>query len=86
MCYTVKHYGIVKMKIGVLSKCWDDHFIRAGLGIKEAAKELGISVDYEGPNSPDSYEQKDIVEKWLKKGINAIVVSANDPTSLVPLM
>ena len=86
MCYTVKHYGIVKMKIGVLSKCWDDHFIRAGLGIKEAAKELGISVDYEGPNSPDSYEQKNIVEKWLKKGINAIVVSANDPTSLVPLM
>ena len=54
--------------------------------IKEAAKELGITVDYDGTKNPDSYGQKDIIEKWLKKGINAIVVSANDPNTLVPLM
>ncbi len=74
------------MKIGVLSKIWDDHFIRAGLGIKEAAKELGISVEYDGPSRPDSVRQKDILEKWLRKGVNAIVVSANDPDTLVPIM
>lgn len=74
------------MKIGVLSKIWDDHFIRAGFGIKEAAKELGVTVEYEGPKTPDSFRQKDILEKWLKKGVNAVVVSANDPNTLVPLM
>ena len=74
------------MKIGILSKVLDDHFERAGIGIKEAAKELGISVDYDGPKNPDSNVQLNIIEKWLKKGINALVVSANDPNTLVPLM
>ena len=74
------------MKIGILPKIWDDHFIRAGYGIKEASKELGISVEYEGPKTSDSLWQKNIIEKWLKKGFDAIVVSANDPDSLVPLM
>ena len=74
------------LKIGILSKVIDDHFLRAGLGIKEAAKELGISVEYEGPKIPDSNAQAIIIEKWIKKGINALVVSANDPNTLVPLM
>ncbi len=74
------------MKIGILSKVKDDHFQRAGIGIKEAARELGISVEYEGPKNPDSKIQQEIVEKWLKKGINALVVSANDPSTLIPVM
>ena len=74
------------LKIGILSKVLDDHFLRAGLGVKEAAKELGISVEYEGPKTPDSNAQAIIIEKWIKKGINALVVSANDPNTLVPLM
>ena len=74
------------MRIGILPKVWDDHFIRAGFGVKEAAKELGVSVEYEGPKNPDSIEQINIIEKWVKKGINAIVVSANDPDTIVPAM
>ena len=49
------------MKIGILSKVLDDHFERAGIGIKEAAKELGISVDYDGPKNPDSNVQLNII-------------------------
>lgn len=74
------------MKIAILPKLWDDHFIRAGLGIKEASKELGITVEYANPKSPNSLSQKEIIEKWLKKDFKAIVVSANDYDALVPLM
>ncbi|MDC0056672.1 substrate-binding domain-containing protein [Alphaproteobacteria bacterium] len=74
------------MRIGIIPKVWDEHFIRAGFGIKEASKELGVSVEYEEPKNPDSNEQINIIEKWVKKGINAIVVSANDPDIIVPAM
>jgi len=74
------------MKIAILPKIWDEHFIRAGYGIKEASKELGISVEYANPKSPNSFSQTDIIEKWLKKDFKAILVSADDPDSLVPLM
>ena len=52
------------MKIAILPKVWDEHFIRAGYGIKEASKELGISVEYTNPKSPNSFSQTDIIEKW----------------------
>ena len=73
-------------RIGILSKFWDEHFEKAGQGIKEASKELGVSIDYQGPKALNVLEQIRVIEKWIKKKFDAIVVAANDPDALVPVM
>lgn len=73
-------------KIGILSKFWDEHYEKAGQGIKEASKELRVMIDYQGPQALNVREQIRIIEKWIKKKFDAIVVAANDPDALVPVM
>ena len=73
-------------KIGILSKFWDEHYEKAGQGIKEASKELGVFIDYQGPKALNVLEQIRIIEKWIKKKFDAIIISANDPYALVPVM
>mgnify|MGYP006185177365 CR=1 FL=1 len=73
-------------KIGILSKFWDEHYEKAGQGIKEASKELGVFIDYQGPKALNVLEQIKIIEKWIKKKFDAIIISANDPDALVPVM
>jgi len=73
-------------KIGILSKFCDGHYKKAGQGIKEASKELGLFIDYQGPKTLNVLEQIRIIEKWIKKKFNAIIIAANDPDALVPVM
>ena len=57
-------YGkIIMKKIGILSKFWDEHYEKAGQGIKEASKELGVFIDYQGPKALNVLDQIRIIEK-----------------------
>jgi rhamnose transport system substrate-binding protein len=55
-------------------------------GAQEAAKELGITVQYVNPVEPTAEAQIEVVEAQILQGVGALAVSANDPDALVPVM
>jgi rhamnose transport system substrate-binding protein len=75
-----KHY-----KIGMLPKATSDPYFRAAnKGAQQAAKELGVTVDFRGPAQVDASKQSEIIDQWTQQHYDAITVSANDPDALVP--
>ena len=55
-------------------------------GAQEAAKELGLTVNYVNPVEPTAEAQIEVIEAQILQGVGAITVSANDPDALVPVM
>jgi len=56
-------------------------------GAKEAAKELGINVEFLGPaKGGDVAGQISIIESQISRGVDAIVISPNDPNSVKPVI
>ena len=55
-------------------------------GAQEAAKELGIKVNYVNPVDPTAEAQIEVIEAQILQGVGGITVSANDPDALVPVM
>ena len=55
-------------------------------GAQEAAKELGLTVNYVNPVEPTAEAQIEVVQAQILQGVGAISVSANDPDALVPVM
>lgn len=73
--------------IGMMPKFTSDpYFVAANKGAQEAAKELGITVEFNGPVDANVAAQADIIDRWTRRGVNAIAVSANDPNALAPAM
>jgi rhamnose transport system substrate-binding protein len=73
--------------IGMMPKFTSDpYFVAANKGAQEAAKELGITVEFNGPVDANVAAQSDIIDRWVRRGVSAIAVSANDPDALVPAM
>lgn len=73
--------------IGMMPKFTSDpYFVAANEGGQAAAKELGITVEFNGPVNADVAAQADIVDRWIRRGVDAIAVSANDPDALAPAM
>jgi rhamnose transport system substrate-binding protein len=73
--------------IGMLPKFTSDpYFAAANQGAQEAAKELGIAVEFNGPVDANVAAQSDIIDRWVRRRVNAIAVSANDPNALAPAM
>lgn len=73
--------------IGMMPKFTSDpYFVAANEGGQAAAKELGINVEFNGPVNADVAAQADIVDRWIRRGVDAIAVSANDPDALAPAM
>jgi rhamnose ABC transporter rhamnose-binding protein len=62
------------------------YFEAANKGAQEAAKELGVEVDYDGPAEADPAAQAELIEQWVQQRYDAIAVSANDPDALAPAM
>src|SRR5438105_670701 len=72
-------------KIGMLPKFTSDpYFVAVNQGAQEAAKELNVIVEFNGPVDANVAAQADIIDKWIRSGMNAITVSANDPNALAP--
>lgn len=73
--------------IGMMPKFTSDpYFVAANKGAQEAAKELGITVEFNGPVDANVAAQADIIDRWVRRGVTAIAVSANDANALAPAM
>ena len=71
--------------IGMLPKFTSDPYFQAcDQGAQEAAKELGVTVEFNGPVNADVAAQSDIVDRWVRRRISAITVAANDANALAP--
>ncbi len=62
-------------------------FEAANDGAMEAAEELGnVEIIYTGPTSTTAEGQIEVINSLIAQGVDAIVVSANDPDALVPVL
>jgi ABC-type sugar transport system substrate-binding protein len=64
----------------------DPYFVAAEEGAREAARELGMELTFNGPVDADVSRQADIIDQFVQQRFDAITVSANDPDALVPAM
>ena len=66
----------------------ENYFDACKGGAQEAADELCITLLYDGPSQDQATNQKqvDILEGWIAQGVDAIVVSPNDPTAIAPTL
>jgi rhamnose transport system substrate-binding protein len=73
--------------VGMLPKFTSDpYFVAANQGAQEAAKELGLTVEFNGPVDANVAAQADIIDRWVRRRMAAIAVSANDPNALAPAL
>jgi rhamnose ABC transporter rhamnose-binding protein len=73
--------------IGLIPKFTSDpYFVAANKGAQEAAKELGYTVEFNGPVDANVATQSDIIDKFVRRHVTAIAVSANDPNALAPAL
>ena len=77
------HGGETQLTIAVMPKAkGDPYFISARVGAEEAAKELGVHLIWDGPTSLDASQQNELVENWITRGVNAIVVAVENKGSI----
>ena len=62
------------------------YFNASEKGAKEAAKELGVDLNYNGPSEAKAAEQVQMIEQMIQQQCDAISVAANDPEALAPAM
>lgn len=63
------------------------YFETANNAMQEAAAEVGgINWIYQGPDTADAAKQAEIVQNMITRGVDAIVISAVDGTSVVPVL
>lgn len=71
------------LKIGVMPKLIGiGYFNAAQIGVNEAAAELGVEVDYNGPTEADVSAQVQMIESWITRKYDAIAVAPNDPDAI----
>lgn len=75
--------GATQLTIAVMPKAkGDPYFISARAGAEEAAKELHVNMIWDGPTSLDASQQNELVENWITRGVNAIVVAVENKGSI----
>ena len=60
----------------------DPYFISARSGAEEAARELGVDLIWDGPTSLDASQQNELVENWITRRVDAIVVAVENRGSI----
>jgi rhamnose transport system substrate-binding protein len=60
----------------------DPYFISARTGAEEAAAALGVDLIWDGPTSLDASQQNELVENWITRGVDAIVVAIENKGSI----
>lgn len=62
------------------------YFDIAAEGAKNAGKDLGIDVIYNGPTSGDAARQVNIIQDVMNKNVDAIIISPNDANAVMPAL
>ena len=60
------------------------YFDTSNKGAQEAAKELGVTVLYQGSANADATEQIQLLNSLIAQKVNGLAISANDLDALVP--
>lgn len=72
------------MYIGVVYKQSGNAYFQASVdGIQKAADELGFTFEHDGPDDGSNDGAIRIIENYITKGVDALIISANDPDALV---
>ncbi len=58
------------------------YFVGARQGAEEAAKELGLTLLWDGPTETDPAKQNEVVETWITRGAGAIAASVENKEGL----
>ena len=76
-----------KYVIGIVPKVQNIvYFLAAKDGAQEAARDYGVDVIYEGPPIADADEQIRVIRNLMRRGVDALAVSVNDPQKLLPVL
>jgi rhamnose transport system substrate-binding protein len=59
-----------------------DFFNACEKGAKEAAKELGVDLTFDGPTEAKAELQTQLVDTYIDKGCDVIAIAPNDPDSI----
>ena len=63
------------------------YFAATGKGIQEAAKQIGtLKVTTDGPTKANIDEQITFVDNYITRGVQGILVAANDPVAIAPVL
>lgn len=54
------------------------YFVACRKGAEEAAKELGVTLLWDGPTDPDPARQNEIVDTWITRGVDVIAVAVEN--------
>jgi rhamnose transport system permease protein len=54
------------------------YFIACRKGAEEAAKELGVTLLWDGPTEPDPAKQNEIIDTWITRGVDVIAVAVEN--------
>ena len=73
------HAADSKLVIAMLPKAKGNaYFLSCKAGAEKAAKELGVTLLFDGPTDSDAARQNEIVENWITLGVDAIAVAAEN--------
>ncbi len=54
------------------------YFIACRQGAEEAAKELGVTLIWDGPTEPDPAKQNEVIDTWITRGVDVIAVAVEN--------
>jgi rhamnose transport system substrate-binding protein len=84
-CGQKREPGAIKM--GLMPKLIGiSYFTASEKGAREAAGELSIELDYDGPVVDSAEEQVKMVDRWIAQGHDVIAVAPNDPELIAPAL
>ncbi|MBI3839745.1 MAG: substrate-binding domain-containing protein [Planctomycetia bacterium] len=76
-----------RLKMGLMPKLMGISYFNASeKGAREAAGELGIDLDFDGPAVDSAEEQVKMIDRWIAQGYDMIAVAANDPELVAPAL
>lgn len=72
-----KTFALVPKNLG------NPYFDTANKGAQEAAKELGVTVNYTGPATADATQQIQLINSLISQKVSGLAISADDSDALV---
>jgi rhamnose transport system substrate-binding protein len=71
--------GNKKLTIAFMPKSkGNSYFINCEKGAREATKELGVDLLFDGPTNTDPAKQNEIIENWITLGVDVIAVACEN--------